>query len=77
VWGEMEEEGGGLPAFPKPWISAGLGCSQVLLRSPNLPPVPVVDLGRGRTGIFRKQQVFFQVLSSVRCRVRKGKPATL
>lgn len=58
MWGEMEEEGGGLPAFPKPWISTGLGSSQVLLNSPHLPPELVVDLGRGRAGIFRKQQVF-------------------
>lgn len=55
----MEEEGGGgLLAFPKPSISDGLGFSQLLLKSPNRPPVPAVDLGRGGPGIFRNQQVF-------------------
>lgn len=50
MWGENGRRGcvgGGLPAFPKPWVSAGLGFSQVLLRSPNLPPGPVVDPGKG------------------------------
>lgn len=76
------ERGGGLPAFPKSAIPPRGGFSLVPLKSPNVSPAPVVDLGGGSVrkgaGILANQSTgIYQVPSGARHRVRccegKGK----